>query len=106
MIKRKRNRGLTALPKQDSILVGGETQNSVMMEEGHTNMLTAVPQTSLIESQGDDLNQPSILINNDFVGKNKNMLSFFREHDQEKRQAFNRLRDYFSMRAKFNRAMS
>ena len=43
MIKRKRNRGLTALPKQDSILVGGETQNSVMMEEGHTNMLTAVP---------------------------------------------------------------
>ena len=69
-------------------------------------MLTAIPQTSLIESQGDDLNAPSILINNDFVGKNKNMLSFFREHDQEKRQAFNRLRDYFSMRAKFNRAMS
>lgn len=34
-------------------------------------------------------------INNDFVGRNKNMLSFFREHDTEKRSAFNKLRDYF-----------
>ena len=31
------------------------------------------------------------------------MLSFFREHDTEKRSAFNKLRDYFQMRAKQNR---
>ena len=106
MIKRKRNRGLTALNKQDSILVGDVTQPSVD-NEGHTNMLTALPQNSLMESNNGEMNgQASIMINNDFVGKNKNMLSFFREHDQEKRQAFNRLRDYFSMRAKFNRTMS
>ncbi len=69
-------------------------------------MLTALPQGSYIETGVDPNTQTSVMINNDFVGKNKNMLSFFREHDQEKRQAFNRLRDYFSMRAKFNRAMS
>ena len=31
------------------------------------------------------------------------MLAFYREHDQEKRGAFNKLRDYFTIRAKMNR---
>ena len=31
------------------------------------------------------------------------MLSFFREHDQEKRMAFSKLRDFFVIRAKANR---
>ncbi len=44
-----------------------------------------------------------MLFNNDFIGKNKNMLAFFREHDQEKRVAFNKLRDYFSLRARLSR---
>ena len=48
-----------------------------------------------------DLSQ--IVVNNDFIGKNKNMLAFYREHDTEKRQAFNKLRDYFTIRAKLNR---
>ena len=47
--------------------------------------------------------QESITFDNDFVGRNKNMLSFYREHDNEKRSAFNKLRDYFQMRAKQNR---
>ena len=44
-----------------------------------------------------------MIFNNDFIGKNKNMLSFYREHDTEKRVAFSKLREYFSMRAKVNR---
>ena len=44
-----------------------------------------------------------LVINNDFIGKNKNMLAFYREHDTEKRQAFNKLREYFTIRAKLNR---
>ena len=43
------------------------------------------------------------MYNSDFIGKNKNMLSFYREHDSEKRQAFSKLRDFFSVRAKCNR---
>ena len=48
-----------------------------------------------------DLSQ--VIINNDFIGKNKNMLAFYREHDSEKRQAFHKLREYFTIRAKLNR---
>lgn len=45
------------------------------------------------------------MVNNDFIGKNKNMLAFFKEHDTEKRQAFSKLSEYFGMRAKFNKEM-
>ena len=48
----------------------------------------------------------SLMYNSDFIGKNKNMLSFYREHDSEKRQAFSKLRDFFSVRAKCNREQS
>ena len=47
-----------------------------------------------------------IVINNDFIGKNKNMLAFYKEHETEKRMAFSKLSEYFSMRAKFNREMT
>ena len=40
---------------------------------------------------------------NDFVGRNKNMQTFFKDHDTEKRQAFTKLKGYFSIRAKINK---
>ena len=48
-------------------------------EEGHTNMITQLPPGAYDEAMaGADA---SVLFNNDFIGKNRNMLAFFREHD-------------------------
>jgi len=55
---------------------------------------------------GSDIDSPDeeeVQFNNDFIGRNKNMLAFYREHDSEKRMAFGKLRDYFGMRAKNNK---
>ena len=46
-------------------------------DEGHTNMITqmggGLPMVDDFEM--------SVAFNNDFIGKNKNVLAFFREHD-------------------------
>mmetsp|Transcript_2353 Transcript_2353/g.3227 ORF Transcript_2353/g.3227 Transcript_2353/m.3227 type:complete len:179 (+) Transcript_2353:1300-1836(+) len=63
-------------------------------------MLTALPAQ---EQDRQISTMQSLMYNNDFIGKNRNMLAFYREHDSEKRQAFTKLRDFFSMRAKCNR---
>jgi len=68
-------------------------------DEDHSNMIT---QMGGGLPMMDDL-EMHVAFNNDFIGKNKNMLAFFREHDQEKRTAFTKLRDYFSLRAKISR---
>ena len=75
------------------------TTPDIIGEEGHTQFITQMNTTDNIMEE----NSYMAGINNDFVGRNKNMLSFFREHDTEKRSAFNKLRDYFQMRAKQNR---
>ena len=67
MIKRKRNRGLTIIPpKQDKM-------NDSILEEGHTNMMTTIPGTIGLDLDMED----DLVYNNDFVGKNKNMQTFF-----------------------------
>ena len=76
------------------------SQERIRDGEAHTNMIT--------QMQGgiggvDEEDEYEIVVNNDFIGKNKNMLAFYREHDQEKRMAFSKLNEYFSVRAKYNR---
>ena len=51
----------------------------------------------------DEQDEYQLVVDNDFIGKNKNMLAFYREHDHEKRQAFSKLNHYFSTKAKYNR---
>ena len=70
-----------------------------MGEEGHTQFIT---QMHTMDNVLEETSQ-EFAFNNDFVGRNKNMLSFYKEHDTEKRSAFNKLRDYFQIRAKMNR---
>ena len=71
----------------------GGTQDDIY-DEGHTNMLTALPQNHQFSYYDGELNmEASVDINNDFIGKNKAHLSFFRQHEEEKRVAFSKLRD-------------
>ena len=46
--------------------------------EGHTNMITQLH--GGIDGV-DEEEEFEIVVNNDFIGKNKNMLAFYREHD-------------------------
>ena len=71
-----------------------------MEQEGHTNMIT---QFATNVDGVDEEEEFDVIVNNDFIGKNKNMLAFFKEHDTEKRMAFSKLSEYFGMRAKFNK---
>ena len=73
-----------------------------MEQEGHTNMIT---QFATNVDGVDEEEEFDVIVNNDFIGKNKNMLAFFKEHDTEKRMAFSKLSEYFGMRAKFNKQM-
>ena len=62
-------------------------------------MLTVLP----VGPEQEQQRQSAIVFNNDFISKNKYMLAFYREHDQEKRQLFSKLRDECIVRAKDNR---
>ena len=50
--------------------------------DGHSNMITAMPGQIDPDHQ---TTMQSLMYTSDFIGKNKNMLAFYREHDQEKR---------------------
>ena len=93
MIKMKRNKGLSAFnayeKNMNNILVSPDKTDPLLMEETHSNMITTVPNQI-------DMEDTEIIFDNDFIGKNKNMLSFYKEHDTEKRVAFSKLRDYFT----------
>lgn len=70
-------------------------------EEGHTNMIT---QFNVGGFDGvNEQEEYEYDINNDFIGKNKNMLAFYRDHEAEKRMAISKLNEYLGVRAKFNR---
>ena len=74
-IKRKRNRGASLRAKDSK-------QISMMQDrshfEGHTNMITQMHGEIDGVDEGVEF---ELAVNNDFIGKNKNMLAFYREHE-------------------------
>lgn len=68
--------------------------------EDHSHMITAMNEPGTLDSMP---MESSILFNNDFIGKNMSILPFYREHDREKREAFNRIRDGLTILAKQKR---
>ena len=87
---------VAAINTQDSLVYNDRSQSDF---DHHNNMLTVLP----LGQEQDQSKQQAIVFNNDFISKNKYMLSFYREHDAEKRQLFAKLRDECEMRARLNR---
>ncbi len=99
-IKRKRTRRLTQTRTQEENLIHVQEIGGDEYDGDHSNMLTALPFGGV---DGGHSTQVAFRMTNDFISKNKYTPEFYNTHEQQKREAFSRIRDEQVARAKYNR---